>query len=107
MMLAFYKKTKNKKKQSFLYYYLHDYQGNLFSKYGFTIIWGKEISKGVKREYTFESRIEKDNKIRSILKKRVNENYKLLYSYPVINNYEVLFNNYTKTISQKAIRKVV
>jgi hypothetical protein len=90
-MLAFYKTTE---KQETKYYYIHDYQANLFSPFCLTIIWGKGIQQGRKKEYVFETRADMDLKIRSIVKKRVLENYKLLYTYPEKNHFKNLFESY-------------
>ena len=93
MMLAFYK---NNTKEETQYYYIHDYQASLFSPYCLTVIWGKDLHQGRKKEYIFESRAGMELKIRNIVKKRVIENYKLLYSYPRKNDFKSLFENYYK-----------
>jgi hypothetical protein len=92
-MLAFYKASTKQKTQ---YYYIHDYQASLFSPHCLTIIWGKDLQQGRKKEFIFETRAEMDRKIREIVKKRVLENYKLLYSYPQKNDFKKLFDSYSR-----------
>jgi hypothetical protein len=103
-MLAFYKKSDS---GDLLYYYIHDYQGTLFSKSCITVIWGEGIKPGRKKEFSFENDDDFDKKVREILKKRVKENYKLLYSYPHINDYKKLFEEFetteTKNIKLEAV----
>jgi predicted DNA-binding WGR domain protein len=104
MMLAFYKKSN---KGELFYYYIHDYQGTLFSKSCITVIWGEGIKPGRKKEYSFDNDEDLDKKVREILKLRVKEGYKLLYSYPHINDYKKLFKKYEnvglKDIGLKAV----
>ena len=100
MVLAFYKSTEN---ENFSYYYLHDYQQNLFTTFGFTILWGKGFETGRKKEYMFDSRQEMDHKIRDILLARIKEDYKLVYSYPHLNSYVKLFNEFDKEYHPAAI----
>lgn len=104
MMIAFYKKNN---KEELQYYYIHDYQGTLFSKNCITVIWGKGIKPGRKKEYVFDNDNELDKKVREILKLRVKEGYKLLYSYPQINNYKKIFEEFeiveSKNIKMEAV----
>ena len=73
------------------YYYIHTYQGNLFSRYTFTTIWGKNVSKGREVSWAFSSREEMDNKMAELFRQKCREDYKLLYSYPAQNGYISLF----------------
>ena len=104
MMLAFYKKTD---KNKLLYYYLHDYQGMLFSKYCITAVWGEGVKPGRKKEFIFENSDELDIKVRDILKIRVKESYKLLYSYPHVNNYKKIFEDFETNKLQEIELKAV
>ncbi|MCD6123144.1 MAG: hypothetical protein J7K04_15005 [Spirochaetales bacterium] len=70
------------KNGDFHYYYIHDYQGNLFSKIGVTAIWGINSSKGRQKSYTFENYNEMMKKISGILEKRIKSGYKMFYCYP-------------------------
>ena len=90
MMLAFYKRMEA---DELRYYYVHDYQGGLFSPFALTIIWGREHERGRRKEYGFENRRAMERKIREILKTRAREGYKLLYSYPVVNTYHLLYQD--------------
>ena len=56
MVLAFYKKTDD---DELLYYYIHDYQGTLFSRYCITAIWGKGVKPGKKKDFIFEDKDQK------------------------------------------------
>ena len=89
-MLAFYKRIRA---HELRYYYVHDYQGSLFAPFAITAIWGRDSRKGRKTEYGFDSRGEMDRKIREILKRRARDGYRLLYSYPSINRYHLLFED--------------
>jgi hypothetical protein len=90
MMLAFYKRTPP---DELRYYYVHDYQGGLFSPFALTTIWGKESERGRRREYSFENRSDMERKIRKILTTRARDGYKLLYSYPLVNSYHLLYQD--------------
>ncbi len=104
MMLAFYKKTD---KDQLLYYYLHDYQSMLVSKFCITAIWGEGIKPGRKKEFIFENSNKMEEKVKDILKIRVNEGYKLLYSYPHVNNYKKIFEDFKINKLQKIRLKAV
>jgi hypothetical protein len=90
MLLALYREDKD---QQLFYYYMHDYQGSLFTKYSFTAQWGREFDRGRKKDYYFASRREKDRKLRQILRRRALQGYRLFYSYPSMNSYKILFDD--------------
>jgi len=66
----------------FQYYYLHDYQGTLFSRPGVTAIWGRNNGAGRQKNYTFDNYNEMISKLSRILKKRIESGYRMFYSYP-------------------------
>lgn len=77
MIITFYKfnGTVNR------YYTIHDRQGDLFSTYSFTAVWGIEMYKGREKAYVFDSRELMERKIRSIFRDRMRCGYKVLYSF--------------------------
>jgi predicted DNA-binding WGR domain protein len=90
MMIALYKiNTYNETH----YYYIHDYQGHLFSPFTFTAIWGHSQTKGREKSFTFESEQEMKDKISELIFKRLKEGYKLLYSYPQENQYQNIISS--------------
>ncbi len=63
------------------YYTIHDRQGDLFSTYSFTALWGIEMHKGREKVYVFESREPMERKIRAIFRDRMRKGYSVLYSF--------------------------
>jgi len=90
MMIALYRTAKTGNQE---YYYIHDYQGHLFSPHTFTVIWGKDLGVGKERSFTFTNRADMDKKLRELFRSRINIGYKLLYSYPQENSYNEIYTN--------------
>lgn len=88
MTITFYKKTKTGSR----YYTMHDRQGNLFTPYTFTSVWGNVIESGRQRVFTFNSRDEMNRKLRFLMGKRIKSGYKVLYSFSRNNTYTEIFN---------------
>lgn len=63
------------------YYSLYDHQNMLFGGYELTVSWGVNLNRCRKRVYHFSTRRELSEKIRSLVGKRVNDGYSLLYSF--------------------------
>ena len=63
------------------YYSLNDRQGHLFSSYTFTVTWGPSLSMGNEKQYTFETRDEMDRQLQKLVRARIREGYRVLYSY--------------------------
>ncbi len=63
------------------YYTIHDRQGDLFSTYSFTAVWGIEMYRGREKVYAFTAREPMERKIRAIFKERMRRGYKVLYSF--------------------------
>jgi hypothetical protein len=82
MIIALYKL---KQSGEMSYYYLHDYQGHLFSPYTLTSISGKNFSIGREKTFTFNTQSEMDGKVRELFKQKLLSGYKLLYTYPPAN----------------------
>ncbi|MBN2444471.1 MAG: WGR domain-containing protein [Spirochaetales bacterium] len=80
------------------YYYIHNYQGHLFSPHTFTVIWGKNRKKGREKSFTFDSAKVMQKKMRSLFQKKIEEGYKLLYSYPQKNQYNEMFTGIKKQL---------
>ena len=77
MIITFYKFNGKDNR----YYTIHDRQGDLFSTYSFTAVWGIEMYKGREKTYVFDSREPMERKIRSIFRDRIKSGYKVLYSF--------------------------
>ncbi|MBN2508869.1 MAG: WGR domain-containing protein [Spirochaetales bacterium] len=88
MIITFYK-TDSKGRPR--YYSIHDRQGNLFSEYSFTIIWGMNLYKGREQAMVFETREAMDEKLRTLLLQKVAKGYKVLYSFSRDACYKKLF----------------
>ena len=63
------------------YYAIDDRQGHLFSSYTFTVTWGPSLSMGNEKQYTFETRDEMDRQLQKLVRARIREGYRVLYSY--------------------------
>jgi len=63
------------------YYMLNDRQGNLFTGFSFTLSWGKSLSSGRGKHYSFQTRHEMDEKIRELVSAKFKTGYRVLYSY--------------------------
>ena len=90
MIITFYKTDTTGRPR---YYSIHDRQGNLFSEYSFTVIWGMNLNKGHEKAYVFESRKAMDEKLRSIMAGKTSRGYKVLYSFARDRKYKELFNS--------------
>jgi predicted DNA-binding WGR domain protein len=62
------------------YYSFHDRQGHFFSAYTLTVSWGRNM---ISREkvYEFETHYAMDFKIKKILREKIGQGYRILYSY--------------------------
>jgi len=89
MTITFYKKTGSNSR----YYTMHDRQGNLFSTYTFTAVWGTVLESGREKVYTFESSGDMEKKLRWLMKKRIASGYKILYSFSRKGIYTEIFNS--------------
>ena len=90
MTITFSKQSKTQSR----YYTIHDRQGNLFSSYTFTCVWGTVLESGRAKVYTFDSRGEMEKKMRFLMKKRISSGYKILYSYSHDSVYTEIFNSF-------------
>ncbi len=79
------------------YYTMHDRQGNLFSQYTFTSVWGRVLESGREKVYTFKSREEMDKKLRFLMKKRISTGYRVLYSFSRSKEYKEIFDSAKET----------
>lgn len=75
------------------YYTMHDRQGNLFSPYTFTSVWGTVLQSGREKVFSFDSRQEMDRKLRFLIKKRMESGYKVLYSFSRGDEYTKIFDS--------------
>ena len=72
---------------------MHDRQGNLFSPYTFTSVWGTVLQSGREKVFTFDTRREMEKKMRFLMKKRIVTGYKVLYSFSRKSMYTDIFNS--------------
>ena len=77
MIITFYKFNGKTNR----YYTIHDRQGDLFSTFTFTAVWGIEMYGGRKKIYVFDNRADMEKKIRRIFSERIRKGYKVLYSF--------------------------
>jgi len=89
MTITFYKQSETCTR----YYTMHDRQGNLFSPYTFTSVWGTVLQSGREKVFTFDNRLEMENKMRFLMKKRIASGYKVLYSFSRKSMYTNIFNS--------------
>ncbi len=78
MIVVLYKNDRSGRTR---YYTLHDRQGNLFSPYSLSILWGNAPGAGREREYVFTSGKDKERMIRTRIRKRLRSGYHHLYSF--------------------------
>jgi predicted DNA-binding WGR domain protein len=90
MLIALYKMNKSDEMD---YYYIHNYQGHLFSPYTFTAIWGKNQGKGREKSFSFDSEDDMHEKINELFLRKLKQGFKLLYSYPPRGEYQELFSS--------------
>jgi predicted DNA-binding WGR domain protein len=89
MTITFYKKTDTNSR----YYTMHDRQGNLFSRYTFTAVWGTVLQSGREKVFTFDRQQDMEKKLRFLMKKRIKSGYKVLYSFSRKEIYTDIFNS--------------
>ena len=89
MTITFFKQTSTSSR----YYTMHDRQGNLFSPYTFTSVWGTVLQSGREKVFTFESHREMEKKLRFLMKKRISSGYKVLYSFSRNAEFTEIFNS--------------
>lgn len=77
MTVTLYKESNNKT----YYYSIHDQQQMLFDGYEFTTAWGQNLAKGRVKQYHFRTRREMTDKFRTLINKRKEDGYKLLYTF--------------------------
>jgi len=77
MTVTLYKEINNKT----YYYSMHDQQQMLFEGYEFTAAWGLNLSKGCVKQYHFRTRREMSEKFRTLMNKRKEDGYRLLYTF--------------------------
>lgn len=87
MMITLYKTDD---KGEIRYYSIHDRQGHLFSPYTFSVHWGPGLSVGREKSYVFETRREMDTKLQELIQGRVDDGYRVLYSFFRNRDYEHL-----------------
>ena len=97
MTVTFYKNTQTGKSQ---YYSLHDRQGDLFTPYVLTAIWGKDLNSGRSKVYTFKSGDDLDLKLRKLFVQRIRMGYKVLYSFARSPRYRKMFRELEKASSE-------
>ncbi len=78
------------------YYTIHDRQGDLFSTFSFTAVWGVEMYSGREKVYVFGSREQMEQKIRIIFKDRIQRGYEVLYSFARNRDARKLFEQIDK-----------
>jgi predicted DNA-binding WGR domain protein len=63
------------------YYSISDRQGHLFYDHTFTASWGVALAAGRERVYVFDSRRDMDNKLQELIRRRIRDGYRVLYTY--------------------------
>lgn len=78
LFLTLYKMENNTQYE----YSIHDIQNNLFELYNLSVV--SRINGRLRKEvqYSFETQVEKDNKIRELFRNKISQGYKLLYTFP-------------------------
>ncbi len=89
MTITFYRKDSS---GELCFYTIHDRQQNLFTSCTFTALWGRGLSSGREKSYTFESSTSMDEKLRELFKQRIREGYKVLYSFARKKRFKRMFN---------------
>ena len=63
------------------YYSINDRQTHLFSPYAITVNWGHALSAGREKVYALADRHEMDQKLQELIQRRVEQGYRVLYSF--------------------------
>jgi len=87
MLITFYRSDAGNEPY---FYSIHDRQRSLFGEHAFTVIWGRALRKGREKVYSFDTQEELDAKLRELIAARVDEGYRVLYSYFRKNEYRQL-----------------
>jgi predicted DNA-binding WGR domain protein len=95
MLIALYRMNKSNEMD---YYYIHNYQGHLFSPHTFTAIWGKNQGRGREKSFTFDSEVDMTTKINDLFRQKLRQGFKLLYTSPRENEYQELFTKINKRL---------
>jgi hypothetical protein len=77
MTVTLYKEINNKT----YYYSIHDQQQILFEGYEFTAAWGPNLTTGRVKQYHFRTRRAMAEKFRTLMNKRKEDGYRLLYTF--------------------------
>lgn len=96
MTITFYKKSDDGKVQ---YYSLHDRQGDFFSPFVLTAIWGSELDSGRVKVYSFSTGKEQDKKLRDIFNQRVRNGYRVLYSFARNKHFKAMIEEFEHAAS--------
>ncbi|WP_319562424.1 WGR domain-containing protein [Marispirochaeta sp.] len=91
MIITFFKEDA---KGSFWYYSVHDRQGNLFTEYALTVVWGREPNAGREKVHLYDSARDMDCALRTILRKKVSQGYKVLYRFARNKRYIALLDEF-------------
>lgn len=78
MVIILYKTNEN---GTTWYYTIDDRQPQLFAEWSFTVHWGTALNSGREKLYQFDNFKAKNKKIKDLIKKKVKENYKMLYGF--------------------------
>ena len=78
MMITFYKTDPRNRIH---YYSINDRQGHLFSSHTFTVTWGAALTAGREKVYAFDSRAAMDRKLQALIRSRIRDGYRVLYTY--------------------------
>jgi hypothetical protein len=96
MTVTFYRKQEDGKVQ---YYSIHDRQGDFFTPFVLTAVWGNDLNTGRVKVFTFKNSEELDKKLRNVFLSRVRNGYKVLYSFARSAKHKKMFEELGKASS--------
>jgi len=79
------------------YYTIHDRQPGLFQAHTLIAVWGPNPDSGRRKVYSFDTRDEKDEALRHLIRKRIGDGYAVLYSYARSKAYRRVFDEFDRT----------
>ncbi len=79
------------------YYTIHDRQPGLFQAHSLIAVWGPNPDSGRRKVYSFDTRDEKDEALRRLIRRRIGDGYTVLYSYARSRAYRRVLEEFDRT----------
>jgi hypothetical protein len=80
------------------YYSISDSQELLFDGYGFSTVWGSDLNRGRRKDYTFQTRRQMRERCRKLISRRLADGYRLLYTFSRDAEHDLLASVVKETV---------